>query len=298
MKQIFLVIAILATGCVIEEERADAYGNFEAVEVTVSAEHTGRIIQFAIEEGAQVSAGDTVGLIDTTHLHLQKRQLRVKSDILRAKFPNISSELAVIEEQKRNLLREIDRFNRLVEGGAAPSKQLDDLNDQVSVLDKRIAVVESQNKPLAEELRLIGVQIEQLEEQIGDAIITVPTSGTVLLKIAEEGEMVNLGMPLFRVADLGELILRAYVSGVQLDDIRIGMEVTVLTDKDEMSYNKNSGIITWISSEAEFTPKVIQTREERTDLVYAVKIKVVNDGTLKIGMPAEVIFEGSGSTAE
>ena len=290
MKRSILILCVFIAACSNEEKKADAYGNFEVTEVTISAEQQGKILRLEIDEGKTVVMGEVVGLIDTTLLHLQKKQLEAKAEVLKARFPNISSELAVIQEQRRTLLRELDRFRRLADGGAVPTKQVDDLEGQIAVLDKRIKVVETQNRPLTEELKLIQVQQELLEEQMRNAIITVPVSGTVMLKLAEQGEMVTMGMPLFRIADLRHLILRVYVSGAQLDDFKIGQEVRVLTDQDADTLNEHAGLVTWVSSEAEFTPKAIQTREERTDLVYAVKIKVPNDGTLKIGMPAEVIF--------
>lgn len=290
MQKTFLFILLFAVSCAPEEKSFDATGNFEATEITISAEQPGKIQWLSIEEGMEVAEGDTVGLTDTTFLHLKKRQLEAQAKVLRAKYPGISSELDVLSEQKANLLREITRFSTLADSGAVPRKQADDLRDQFSVLEKRMQVVRSQNAPLAEEGDLVKVQIEQIDAQIEDAFLIVPASGTVLMKLAEAGEFVTPGMPIFRMADLSALMLRAYVSAVQIDDIRIGQEVLVRTDKDAESYHEHKGVISWISQEAEFTPKFIQTKAERTDLVYAMKIRVPNDGTLKLGMPAEVIF--------
>lgn len=289
MKRIIYIVCFLAA-CSDGEDKIDAYGNFEATQINVAATHPGKLLEFKIEEGGKVSKGEIVGIIDTINLHLQKKQLLAKKDVLRAKTPNIANETEVLTEQKQNVKRELERFTKLAKDGAVPQKQVDDLQDQLNVLNKRIKVVQSQNQPVHQELKLIDVQIEQIEQQINDAFIKAPASGTILLKLAEEGEIVSPAIPLFHMADLSHLILRAYISGSQLDNISIGQEVKVYTDKNKEDYHQYSGMITWISDEAEFTPKVIQTKDERTDLVYAIKIKVPNDGSLKIGMPAEVNF--------
>lgn len=290
MKKALFLFLITAVACSGDTSEPDAYGNFEATEITVSAEYPGKILRLEVKEGQKLQKGEVIGLIDTAKLHLQKQQVAAKNRVLRARFPGISSELEVIEQQRENLLQEIERFRTLADKGAAPAKQADDLEDQVAVLEKRVKAVQSQNQPLSAEMALNNVQVELLELQIQDAIIRAPVSGTVLLKLAETGEVVTTGMPLLHMADLDTLVLRAFVSGAQLDDVVIGDRVQVLTDKDEETYHEHTGTLTWVASEAEFTPRSIQTKEERVDQVYAIKIDVPNDGTLKIGMPAEVLF--------
>ncbi len=292
MQRIIVTLSVLLVGCFSNNNQPDAYGNFEATEVSVSAEQTGKIVRLNIEEGQTLEQGEVVGLIDTVHLHHKKQQLLAQRDVIRANYPNVSSQIKVLRKQKKNLQQEIERFTKLAEKGAVPQKRVDDLTNQVAVLQSRIESVKSQNQPVAEKLKLNRVRIEEVEEKMKDAVITAPVEGTVLTKLSEEGEMAQAGMPLFRLADLKKLTLRAYVKGTQLDDFSIGQEVTVRTDKDKDTYHKHSGTITWVANEAEFTPTTIQTKEERTDLVYAIKIKVPNlDGSLKIGMPGEVLFD-------
>lgn len=288
---IYLPLTILLMACQSNEQVPDAYGNFEATEVTVSAETAGKIQFLHVTEGETLQQGQFVGLIDTTQLYLRKKQLQASLKVIRARTPGISSQVAVLREQKRIAEKELRRFQELAQEGAATQKQVDDLQAQVDVLEKQIQSTRTQEAPLLSELDMIQAQTEQIEDQIQDARIEAPISGRVLLKLAESGEIVTPGMPLFRMASLDTLTLRAYISGRQLSEIKLGQAVQVMVDKAGGEYKSLDGILSWIADQAEFTPKVIQTRDERVDLVYAIKVRVPNDGSLKIGMPGEVIFQ-------
>lgn len=283
---------LAAAGCRPGVEESDAFGNFEAIETKISAMASGTLLYLNVEEGQKVSKGEMVGLIDTTNLHLKNEQLRASYQAALSRKPSIAAQVETLEEQRKNAQRELERFGKLSEKGAASQKQVDDLRYQVNVLSKQINSVNTQNDQLTQELKVIKAQIAQVEQQIADSRIIAPVSGTTLVRLVEPHELVAVGSPLFRIADLDTLILKVYVSGSQLDDIKLGQDVRVLIDKDKNQFGAYSATISWISSEAEFTPKTIQTREERTDLVYAVKLKTPNpEGILKIGMPAEVIFK-------
>ncbi len=288
----FLLINL--AGCNKGEDRSDAYGNFEATEVLVSSEATGKLLTLGVEEGAQIKAGSAIGLVDTLGLHLKKKQLLAAKMAIRSKLQNEQVQIDVFLEQKENLEREIKRVDRLFEEAAATAKQRDDIHGELKVLNNRIDATKSQlstaNRGLLSELAPIEAQIEQIEDQLNRSILTSPISGTVLSKYAEAGEVVVFGKPLFKVADLKELTLRAYVDATQLGAIKIGQKVKVYTDGADGSLKENDGTLSWVASSAEFTPKIIQTREERVNLVYAIKVVVPNDGSIKIGMPGEVKF--------
>jgi HlyD family secretion protein len=281
-------------GCQQEESRSDAYGNFEAIETTISAEATGKLLEFKVEEGAVLKKGERIGLIDTTQLHLQRLQLQATFGAINAKTQDPSAEIAVFEAQKEYLLHEKERIASLLAAKAATDKQLDDLVNQIQVVEKQISAAKSKagqmNKGVLSEKEPLRAQIEVLNEQIRRCYIVNPKEGTVLTQLVETAEMVRAGSPLYRIADLSTLSLRAYVSGAQLPDIRIGQTVEVIVDSGSDVRRSTDGTIAWISDQAEFTPKTIQTREERTSLVYAIKVDVPNDGSLKIGMPGEVLF--------
>lgn len=284
---IWISIVTLLAACGNDENGADAYGNFEATEVIVSAEANGQIMHLDVTEGKQVEAGQPIGFIDTTQAHLKKAQLLASMDAVKARTSPITSQINVLEEQKKNLVREQKRLENLVAKEAATPKQLDDINGQINVVEQQIASTRSQNAPILAELKSLQTQMAQLQDQIDRSIIKSPVTGTVLTQFAEPGEVTGFGRPLFKVADLEAMDLRIYVTEAQLVDLKLGQEV-------EVHYASNGqtlpGKIEWISSEAEFTPKTIQTREERTNLVYAIKIRVANNGALKIGMPADVTF--------
>ncbi len=292
----FVLTLFISVACS-EDEKSDAYGNFEAVSVTISAEGTGRLNSFGLEEGERLKAGESVGLIDTTQLHLEKLSLRAKLNALDGKLQEAAPDIAILLEQKENAVRELNRTKALFGQKAATKKQLDDLNGQVDLLDQRINSTKQRigvaNRAILSERKPIEAQIDIVNERISDHQITNPINGTVLTKFKEESEFVNTGTPLYKIADLSTLKLRAYTSATLLQNVKLNDTVTVLIDAGEDDYKKLEGTISWISSEAEFTPKTIQTKEERVTLVYALDIRVKNDGTLRIGMPAEVIFDSN-----
>jgi HlyD family secretion protein len=286
---LFLILSL--SSCGKNEKRSDAYGNFEAVETIISAEATGKLVDFNIEEGQLLEKDVTVGNIDADQLSLKKQQLEVQKNTIQTKFKNVFSQIDVYREQKKVNLIEKNRIERLLKNDAATTKQLDDINGGINVLDKQISSIESQNSTTMQELKGLDVQIQQVQDQINKSAVINPVKGTVLMKLAEQSEVVNYGKSLYKIADISTMELRVYVSGEQLPEIKIGQKVKVLIDAGKDGYRELEGIVSWISSKSEFTPKIIQTKEERVNLVYAVKVKVNNDGSLKIGMPGEVIFK-------
>ncbi len=285
------VIAAITGGCSNNDNRSDAYGNFEAVETIVSSESSGKLLEFNVEEGQTLNEGSVVGYIDTIQLQLKKKQLEAAKNLTRTKFKSVSSQVGVYQEQKKVALREKERIERLLKDNAATGKQLDDINGSIDVLNRQIAAVETQNSTTNEELKNYDVQIKQIDDQLGKSTVLNPVNGTVIMKFVEQNEVVNYGKPLYKIADLSVMELRVYVSGSQLPEIKIGQTVKVLIDNGKSEYRTLEGEIFWISSKAEFTPKIVQTKEERVNLVYAVKVRVRNDGSLKIGMPGEVMFK-------
>lgn len=280
-------ISILLTSCVKTNEKADGYGNFEATEVTVSAEANGKIIAFNVNEGDLLSKSDTLGYIDTLPLNLKKEQLIASKKATSSRSEGILSQINIITEQEKNLIKDKKRIENLLKNNAGTQKQLDDINGQLNVLKQQINSIKKQNAPIIGELQAINSQLDQLNDQIKKSIIVNPISGTVLVKYAEPNEISAFGKPLYKIALLNEMILKVYVSENQLSQILTGSKVKVKIDGAN-GLEEMEGQISWISSTAEFTPKVIQTKEERINLVYAVKILVKNDGRLKIGMPAEM----------
>lgn len=291
---LFLTLAFLLAACQQEENSADAYGNFEATETIVSAEANGKLLFLNVEEGKTLKAGELVALVDTTLLYLQKKQLRATLGTIGKKTQDPNPQIAVLEGQKANLIRERDRVKALLADKAATPKQLDDLNGQIEVVERQISAARKQagtaNTGILGEKDPVLAQIQMLEEQIRRCYVRNPVSGTVLTKIAEPSEVVGFGSPLYKIAPLDTLELRAYVSGSQLANLKIGQQVTVQIDEEGGGVRSLPGQVSWISSKAEFTPKTIQTKEERVNLVYAFKVRAANDGALKIGMPGEVVF--------
>ncbi len=300
LKHFILLFLLPLFSCEENENGADAYGNFEATEIWVSAEANGKIFQLEVEEGRQLEAGQWVGVIDTTNLHLQKLQVLASMGSVRQKTKTADPEVAILLEQKRNLEREQKRLQTLVESNAATPKQLDDIEGQIEVVEQQIRSTRDQintvNRGILAEIDPMEAQIRVLENQIDKSNIINPINGTVLQKSMEAHEFVNMGRPLYKIADLSRMTLRAYVSGAQLPHIRIGQKVKVLIDEDESSNRELEGEVRWISDQAEFTPKMIQTKEERVNLVYAIKVVVENDGRIKIGMPGEVLFDPAKNT--
>lgn len=292
MKQkiIFTIINIAALGlvsCGNGDEKADGYGNFEATEVVVSAENNGKIMAFEVEEGQQIPQNKMLGYIDTIPLALKKEQLQASKETISSKSRSVLSQIDVLQAQLKTANINKDRIEKMLKDNAATQKQLDDINGEISVLRQKMRSVKQQNAPVISEVQALDIQIKQLEDQIEKSKIINPVKGTVLVKYAEPMEVASFGKPLYKIANLDTMELRVYVSEPQLSEIKTGEEVMVKIDSPE-GMKSYKGIISWIASEAEFTPKIIQTKEERVDLVYAVKIEVKNDGSLKIGMPAEM----------
>ncbi|OAV44047.1 HlyD family secretion protein [Lewinella sp. 4G2] len=298
----FLLFLLSFTACTEEEVRSDAYGNFEAITTTVSAEANGRLLQLDVEEGQLLPAGKLIGLVDTTQLHLQRVQLQAQLRTFGKQVRTAAPDIAIYEDQKRNLIRERDRTKKLIAAKAATSRQLDELNGQIEVVNRQIAAARAKtseaNRAVLSGRGPVAAQIDVLTNQINKAYVRNPIRGTVMTKMAETSEIVGVGSPLYRIANADTLILRAYAGSVQLQRARIGQEVEVLIDAGAEAYDRLTGTISWIADRAEFTPKTIQTKEERTNLVYAIKVAVPNPvGRLKLGMPAEVNFGGADAGA-
>nr|WP_321486792.1 HlyD family efflux transporter periplasmic adaptor subunit [uncultured Draconibacterium sp.] len=290
MKKILYIISLpfLLMACQTNNDTADAYGNFEAEAVIVSAETPGKILELNIDKGDKIEAGYSTALIDTVQLHLQLLQLDAQQTAVAAKRQSIQSQIAVFQEQKTNLKINEERIQKMLKDGAATQKQLDDIQGQISVIDKQIDNTKTQFTLINKEQEVLETQKASVSDKLNRCNIKSPVSGTILETYAEQGELTTAGKALFKIADISELELKVYVSGAQLPHVKLGQQLDVLVDKNSTENQHFSGTITWISSEAEFTPKIIQTKEERVKLVYAVKVTVKNDGTLKIGMPGEV----------
>ena len=328
---ILILLVFLLAGCHSKENRFDASGIFEAREMIISAEASGRLVNFDIREGQNLKSGQLIGNIDCNYIALQRDQVRAtiealsqkqnqpgpQTDILQQQLASQQKQVAALEEQLRVLEVEQQRAARLVKAEAAPSKQLDDLNGQVQVLVKQVEAARSQetvikqqissqkrainiqNRGILSEQSPLEVNIKILDDQLEKCSLRSPVDGTVLLTYAEENELATPGKALYKIASLDTLTFRAYITGNQLPDTRLNQSVTILTDDGEGGYRQNSGHITWISDKAEFTPKTIRTRDERANLVYAVKVAVPNqDGYLKIGMYGEVILSHQKDTNE
>ena len=299
---------LMLCACGNKEKEYDATGTFEATEVTVSAKATGELKTFDISEGRTVEQGAVVGSIDayqlqqtSEQLEAQKRQLGATRSATDSRRLDLEKQLSSINQQIANAQRERQRFTELVADGAVPKKQLDDINYQIKVLERQREAtrdqIRSNNASLAEQSKGIGAQIDglnaqqrQIADQIANAQVKAPIAGTVLEKYVERGEFVAIGKPLFKMADVQNMYLRAYVTSSQLKDLKIGQKVKVFADYGDKQKKTYEGTIAWISSRSEFTPKTILTDDERADLVYAVKVAIKNDGFVKIGMYGEVKF--------
>lgn len=285
-----IAISIIATSlfsCSSTNGKADAYGNFEATEVIVSTENSGKIIQFDINEGDLLLRNQLIGFLDTIPLSLKKEQLQVNKTLIHSKSQSVLSQIAVLKAKLKTANTNKKRIENLLKEGAGTQKDLDDLQGEINVTQQQIRSVEMQNSAVISELKSIDVQLKQVADQLKKSKIINPIKGTVLTKYVEPNEITSFGRPLYKIANLNYMELRVYISETQLTNITIGQEVTVKIDAGD-AMKSYKGNITWIASEAEFTPKIIQTKEERVALVYAVKVTVANDGGLKIGMPAEM----------
>lgn len=272
----------------------DATGTFETTEVLVSAEASGRLLYFDIEEGMLLKAGEEVGVVDTVQLYLKKLQLEASIKSVEEQRPDILKQVAATKEQISAAQRERNRVANLLKVGAANQKQLDDAEDQLEVLRKQLvaqnSTLSNSHQSLTWQSSSVGIQVAQVEDQLKKCHITSPITGTVLAKYAEAGELTAMGTPLFKVADTEQMYLRAYITSEQLSQVKLGQKVTVFSDYGTDDHKQYPGVVTWISDTSEFTPKTILTKNERANLVYAVKIAVHNDGLLKIGMYGGVEF--------
>jgi len=288
-----LAAAILLVGCN-KEEQPDASGSFEAVETIISAEAQGKIMQFNIHEGDELKTGQLVGVVDSVQLYLSKLQLLQTQKAILSGRPEIVTQLESLKKELENAKSDRNRIENLVKENVASQKQLDDATARVNVLSARLEALESSlsttTNNLTEQAGTVNIQLKQVENQLSKCHIRNPVEGTVLTKYAEQDEMASIGKPLYKIADLRTIVLRAYVSGDQLPAITTGKKVKVLVDSTANSYREHEGTIEWISDKAEFTPKTIQTKDERANLVYAIKIRLKNDGSMKIGMYGEVKF--------
>ena len=288
MKKIITLLLLASLfSCNKNNDKADGYGNFEATEVTISSEANGKIEYLKFEEGDVLEPKIQVGLIDTTQLYFNKQQLMASKSTVYSKSANVLSQIKVLQEQLKTVQIEKKRIQNMFAENAATKRQVDEIDGKVSVIQEQIKSVQTQNAPIVNEVKSIDVQIEKINDQIQKSKIINPIKGTVLAKYAEPNEVTAFGKPIYKIADISEMTLRVYVSETQLSSIKVGQNVTVKIDT-EKEMKSFQGTISWIASSAEFTPKVVQTKEERVNLVYAVKVKVLNDGSLKIGMPAEM----------
>jgi len=289
-----LVISTIMFSCSNGNGDFDATGTFESEEIIVSSEASGRIIKLDVEEGVLLKKDQTVGLIDTTQLYLKKKQLLASIKAVISKQPDINTQLASLEKQIEAAKTEKKRIENLVLSDAASTKQLDDINNQLEVLNKQYLAAKSSltitKQGLQSETLPLYAQVEQIQDQINKSIIKNPVEGTVLTKYSKLEEVTGTGKALYKIADLSLMTLRAYINGDQLGQIKLGQKVKVFVDKGDGEQKELNGEIYWVSSKAEFTPKTIQTKDERANLVYAIKVKVINDGYLKIGMYGEVKF--------
>jgi len=310
-KGLNLLIGLTASvllSCGGKNGKYDASGTFEADEVIVSAELSGKILRFDIEEGHTLAKDSVVGLLDAENISLQKEQVEANIQALGEKTSDVTPQVKLLENQLEvqrsklnNLLHEKARIEKLLKQDAATGKQLDDINSEIDVAGKNIEVtqqqinvqrnsVAAQNRSILSESKPLQKRVAQLDDQLSKANIVNPVNGTVITKYAEAGEVTSAGKALYKIADLSTLTLRAYITGSQLSQLKLGQNVKVLVDDGADKYREMPGTVTWISDKAEFTPKTIQTKDERANLVYATKIKVKNDGYLKIGMYGEVKF--------
>ena len=310
MRKLLLITTVISSllmiSCNKNGNGFDASGTFEADETIVSSEMPGKILSFNVEEGMQLAKDSIIGMVDATSIDLQQQQVEASIKALNEKTSSPAEQVQLLQDQLKvqqtqldNLLHEKTRIENLLKADAATSKQLDDMNYQIDAAKKQMSVTQqqiavyrnniaTQNRSILSEADPMRKRIAQLQDQAQRANIVNPVNGTVITKYAEAGEVTSTGKALYKIADLSELNLRAYVTGVQLPTIKLGQQVKVMIDEGAKKYKEYPGTIVWISDKAEFTPKTIQTKEERANLVYAIKVKVKNDGYLKIGMYGEV----------
>jgi len=291
---LLLLASIVMMSCMDETNDFDASGTFEAEEVIISSEAIGVLKQFKIDEGQTLAAGEFVGYVDTVQLHLKRKQILAQYHALLGKKPNINIQLAAYESQLSTAIKERQRIKNLMEGDAATKKQLDDIDATIEVIQNQIRAQKSSleitRDGISNDADPLFIQIEQIDDQIKKSKIINPIAGTILAKYARENEMTATGKALYKIADLSTVILRVYISGNQLSQVKLNQKTKVLTDDGSGGFKETEGTISWINDKAEFTPKTIQTKDERANMVYAIKVNVVNDGFYKIGMYGEVKF--------
>lgn len=287
---LILITAGLLTACTNSADEADAFGNFEVIDVTVSSETAGRIMEVFVNEGSEVMEGDRIALIDTTMLHLQKNEVEAGTKSISTKISSINAQNAILAQQISNIEVNIRRITNMLKDDAATQKQYDDLSGQVAVLQKQIEANNTQKASVTAELSVLESKKKIIGEQITRCHVISPANGTVLDRYIEKGELTAAGKPLVRIADLSTIKLKVYVSGSALGSVKTGQDCTVRIDDGKKGYRSFPGTVSHIADKAEFTPKIIQTKEERVTLVYAVTIDVINDGSMKSGMPGEALF--------
>jgi HlyD family secretion protein len=287
---LIFIAAALLSGCKAKTDKADAFGNFEATEVIVSAETNGRIIQFEPVQGTEIGKGATLALIDTTVLHLQKAEIEAGMKTVLIRLTSINAQNEILNQQIGNLNINVGRIEKMMKDEAATQKQYDDLTGQVAVLQKQILANNTQKTSVSAEYAVYEAKKATINEQIRRCTVKSPLKGTIVEKYSEAGEMAAAGKPIAKIADLSIIKLKVFVSGAQIGNIKTGQNCSIRIDNGVKGYSSYPGTVSYISEKAEFTPKIIQTKEERVVLVYAVNIDVVNDGSLKSGMPGEAMF--------
>ncbi|MBO7446342.1 MAG: HlyD family efflux transporter periplasmic adaptor subunit [Bacteroidales bacterium] len=290
-----MVFILTATSCRKHKNDADAYGVCEATEITVSSEANGKMLEFKIHEGETYGAGEVVGCIDTFQTYLQIKQLESSIKAALARRPNATTQIRVLDDKLSTLNKEKQRVSNLIEANAASTKQLDDIQAEINITKSQIAATKStlstQDQSLLEEVEALRFQLQQLQHALESCHIKTPIAGTIINKYIEESELAYQGKPLFKIADLNNMFIKVYITEDQLSSIKLNQKAVVRLDKPDGKFIKLDGKVTWISPKAEFTPKMIQTKDERANLVYAVKVSFKNDGSAKIGMPGDVLFK-------
>jgi len=290
----FFYIVVLLSGLISCEEKKnehDASGSFEAIETIISAEANGKLLQFNIEEGQQLDSGQVIGFIDSSQLRLNKLQLAQNKKAILSSQPEQDAQVRALKTELSKAIADLNRTETLFQGGIASQKQVDDENAKIATLQAKLKAQESAlrvtTSSINEQGRTVDAQLNEINDQLKKFVIINPVKGTVLTKYAEQYEMAMLGKPLYKVADISTIILRVYITGDQLHQVKVGQKIKVFTDDGKGGYKETEGEITWINDKSEFTPKTIQTKNERANLVYAMKVSVKNDGYLKIGMYGE-----------
>ena len=285
-----LATTFMLSSCSDDGNTSDAFGNFDVDETVISAESSGELLTFSVQEGQILKPGQVVGSIDSTDLLLSRAEIMANRQSVTAKLTSINAEIRVLNTQLEVIEKEHKRVLKLLESDAATEKQKDDIEGNIAVIKSKIAAANAQKPAVQAQLDVIEANVAKINNQLSKCIIVNPVEGRVLTKLAEPHELVAPGKPLYKIADTNNVYLKAYVTGTQVSGLKVGQAVSVLLDQPEGGLRTLKGTIQWVSDQAEFTPKMIQTREERVSLVYAIKVGVANDGTIKIGMPGEVKF--------